>query len=49
MVSHSRFVLLFEPLLNFIHLVIPIRAQREPRPKESAVHQGEGEPEPETV
>jgi hypothetical protein len=29
--------------------MIPIRAQREPRPNESTVHQGEGEPEPEAV
>ena len=47
-ISHSRLILV-QPLLNFFHLMIPIRAQREPCPDECTVHQGEGEPEPEAV
>ena len=49
MASYVRFILAVQPLLNFIHLMIPIRAQHEPRPEECAVHQGEGESEPEAV
>ena len=47
-IPHSRLIIV-QPLLNFFHLVMPIRGQHEPRPGECTVHQGEGEPEPEAV
>ena len=45
----SSFILRLQPVHNLIDLMVPIRSEANDRPQYSAIHQGDGQPIPQTM